>query len=413
MSLDVVFKKHGMLFTYTVINQSGAEQEGTIDAVSEDSAISTLQRNGYVITKIQPADQKKTILNLNITVFEHVPQKEIVILSRQLATLFGAQVSALRIFKLLGNEAENAMLKRVLLAVADDIQSGMPISKALSKHPDVFSSFYCNMVLAGEETGRLEEIFEHLATYIDRSYATTSKVKHALVYPAFIIATFITVFSLMLTFVIPQLTTLIVESGVDIPFYTQVVMSISDVFKNFGLLMFVGLGLLVFGFWRYAQTDSGIAYVDQLKLSTPLFGSLFRKLYLARIADNMSTMLTSGIAMVQALEITAAIVENVHFERIVNEAREDLKNGASIAQAFSAHPEMPAIMVQMIRVGEESGELSSILMTLSKFYSRELENAVDTMTGLIEPIMIIVLALGVGVLLASVLMPIYSITTAI
>lgn len=402
-----------MLFKYTVINQSGAEQEGTIDAVSEDSAISTLQRNGYVITRIEPADKKKNALNLNITVFEHVPQKDIVILSRQLATLFGAQVSALRIFKLLGNEAENPMLKRVLLTIADDIQSGMPISKALSKHPDAFSSFYCNMVLAGEETGRLEETFEHLAQYLDRSYAITSKAKHALVYPAFIIATFITVFTLMLTFVIPQLTTLIVEAGTDIPLYTQVVIAISNVFKDFGIFLFGGLAVVVLLFWRYTRTDGGIAYVDRLKLDTPLFGSLFRKLYLARIADNMSTMLTSGIAMVQALEITAAIVENVHFEKIINEAREDLKNGASIAQAFSAHPEIPAIMVQMIRVGEESGELSSILMTLSKFYSRELENAVDTITGLIEPIMIIVLALGVGVLLASVLLPIYSITTAI
>lgn len=402
-----------MLFKYTVINQSGAEQEGTIDAVSEDSAISTLQRNGYVITRIEPADKKKNALNLNITVFEHVPQKEVVILSRQLATLFGAQVSALRIFKLLGNEAENAMLKRVLTSVADDIQSGMPISKALANHPEVFSSFYCNMVLAGEETGRLEETFEHLAQYLDRSYAITSKAKHALVYPAFIIATFVTVFSLMLTFVIPQLTTMIVEAGTDIPLYTQVVMAISNVFRDYGVFMFAGLAFLLFVFWRYAHTANGLAYVDMLKLETPLFGSLFRKLYLSRITDNMSTMLTSGIAMVQALEITAAIVENVHYERIINEAREDLKNGASIAQAFSAHPEIPAIMVQMIRVGEESGELSSILMTLSKFYSRELENAVDTITGLIEPIMIIVLALGVGVLLASVLMPIYSITTAI
>ncbi len=401
-----------MLFKYTIINQSGVEQSGTIDAVSEDSAISTLQRSGYVITRIEPADKKKGFAK-NITWFEGVSQREVVILSRQLATLFGAQVSALRVFKMLGAESENPVVRRVLSSIADDIQGGMPISKALSRHPSVFSSFYCSMVLTGEETGRLEETFEHLAEYLDRTYAVTSKAKNALVYPAFIIGTFCIVFWLMLTFVIPQLTTLINESGADLPIYTRVVMEVSDVFKDYGVILFGVLALLVVGVWRYIRTPGGRLYVDELKLEAPLFGELFRKLYLSRIADNMSTMLSSGIAMVQALEITSAVVENARYEKVIRQARDDLKNGASIAQAFSSHPEIPTIMVQMIRVGEESGELSNILMTLSKFYSRELENTVDTITSLIEPIMIIMLALGVGVLLASVLLPIYSITTSI
>jgi type II secretory pathway component PulF len=401
-----------MLFKYTVINQSGAEQEGTIEAVSEDSAIATLQRNRYVITRIEPAD-KKSGWQTNITWFEGVSSRDIVILSRQLATLFGAQVSALRIFRLIGTEAENPVIRRVLTTVADDIQGGLPISKALSKHPTVFSPFYCNMVLAGEETGRLEQTFDHLADYLDRSYAVTSKAKHALVYPAFIIGTFLVVFVLMLTFVIPQLTSLIKDAGTDIPVYTKVVMAISDVFREYGFILFGFLALVAFGVFRYANTKAGQLYMDQMKLDLPLFGELYRKLYLSRIADNMSTMLSSGIAMVQALEITSAVVENSRFERVIEQAREDLKNGASIAQAFSSHPEIPAIMIQMIRVGEESGELSNILMTLSKFYSRELENTVDTITSLIEPIMIIALAGGVGVLLASVLLPIYSITTSI
>ncbi len=402
-----------MLFKYSVINQTGAEQAGTIDAVSEDSAITTLQRNGYVITRIESAE-KKSGLKANITWFEGVSQKEIVILSRQLATLFGAQVSALRIFKMLGSEAENPVVRRVLTTIADDIQGGMPISKALANHPTVFSAFYCNMVLAGEETGRLEQTFDHLAEYLDRTYAVTSKAKNALVYPGFIIGTFCVVFWLMLTFVIPQLATLIESSpGADLPIYTRVVMGLSGVFKEYGVVLFGMLALGVVGVWRYVKSPGGRLYVDELKLGLPLFGELYRKLYLSRITDNMSTMLTSGIAMVQALEITGAVVENARYEKVIQQAREDLKNGSSIAQAFSSHPEIPTIMVQMIRVGEESGELSNILMTLSKFYSRELENTVDTITGLIEPIMIILLAGGVGVLLASVLLPIYSITTSI
>lgn len=401
-----------MLFKYTVITQSGAEQQGTIDAVSEDSAITTLQRNGYVITQIQPAD-KKSGLSANITLFEHVSQKEVVILSRQMATLFEAQVSALRIFKLLGNESDNPVIRKTLNAVADDIQGGSSVSKALAKHPQVFSSFYCNMVLAGEETGRLSETFEHLASYLDRTYAVTSKAQHALVYPSFIIGTFITVMVLMLTFVIPQLTEMIVSSGVEIPIYTKIIMWISNLFTDYGIFLFFGLAGVMFAMWRYGKTNSGRAYFDHVKVSIPAIGNLYRKLYLARIADNLATMLGSGIAMVQAIEITGAVVENVHYEDALKQVREDIKNGSSVSQAFSAHPQIPTIMVAMMRVGEETGELSSILKTLAKFYSREVEQAVDTVVGLIEPAMIILLAGGVGVLLASVLMPIYSISTAV
>jgi len=400
-----------MLFKYSIINQAGQEQQGTIDASSEDSAIAALQRNGYVITKIGAAN-KKGVLNANITWFEHVSQKEVVILSRQLATLFTAQVSALRIFQLLGEESENPLVRSTLLKIADDIQGGMTVSKALAKHPKVFSSFYCNMVLAGEETGRLDETFEHLADYIDRTYKVTSKAQHALVYPAFIVATFVAVMSLMMAFVVPQLTEMIVNSGAEIPFYTKIVIAISNVFKDFGLFLFAGIALLIVLGWQYSRTKSGRAYFDELKINTPVLGNLYHKLYLSRIADNLSTMLGSGIAMVQAIEISAAIVENVVYEEALTQVREDVRNGSSVSQALGAHPQIPNIMVAMVRVGEETGELSSILKTLADFYSREVEQAVQTVIGLIEPAMIILLAGGVGTLLASILMPIYSISTS-
>jgi type II secretory pathway component PulF len=402
-----------MLFKYTVINQSGAEQQGTIETTSEDTAISTLQRGGFVITKIEPADKKGGLLG-NLTFFEHVSNKEIVILSRQIATLFHAQVSALRVFRLLGAESPNRVVQRVLLEVADDIQGGLSISKALAKHPQMFSSFYCNMVLAGEETGRLEQTFEHLAGYIDRSYAVTSKAQHALVYPAFIIATFIGVMVLMMIKVIPQLTGMIKEAeGIEIPIYTKIVMAISDMFVQYGLFLFVGFAAAIAAGWQYAKTPAGRRYFDQMKVEIPAIGSLYKKLYLARMADNLSTMLSSGIAMVQALEITAAVVENVHYEEALLRARDEIKNGASISKALSGYEQIPTIMIQMVRVGEETGELSTILDTLAKFYEREVDQQVDTVLGLIEPAMIILLAGGVGVLIASVLVPILSITMSI
>jgi type IV pilus assembly protein PilC len=402
-----------MLYKYTVINQSGAEQQGTIETTSEDTAITTLQRGGFVITKIEPAEKKGGLFG-NISYFEHVSNKDVVILSRQMATLFHAQVSALRIFRLLGTENSNPVIQRVLLEVADDIQGGLSISKSLAKHPQLFSSFYCNMVLAGEETGRLEQTFEHLATYLDRSYAVTSKAQHALVYPAFIIATFIGVMILMMTFVIPKLTEIITQSeGVELPFYTKIVMGISDLFVNYGLFIVAALVATVVVGWQYAKTPAGRRYFDQMKLEVPAIGSLYQKLYLARMADNLSTMLSSGIAMVQAIEITAAVVENVMYEEALLRARDEIKNGASISKALGSYDQIPAIMVQMVRVGEETGELGTILETLAKFYSREVDTQVDTVIGLIEPAMILMLAGGVGVLVASVLVPIYSITMSI
>ena len=398
-----------MLFKYKALDKTGAEQEGTIETVNEDTAIAALQRNGLVITNVEPAD-KKDIFHGDITLFEHVSAKEIVILSRQLATLFEAQVTALRVFRLLGSEASNPLVRTALSQIAEDIQSGTTISKAMAKHPKLFSSFYCNMVLAGEETGRLEETFNHLAEYIDRSYAVTSKAQHALIYPAFIVFTFVTVMVLMLTFVIPQLAEMLKEAGAEIPIYTKVVLFISDVFVNYGLLLVLFLVGLIVALWRYGKTPVGRNYYDRIKLDVPFVGGLYQKLFLARLSDNLATMLASGIAMVQAIEITSAVVENVHYEKSLLEARDAIKNGASISKAFSKHDEIPAIMIQMMRVGEETGELSSILQTLSKFYTREVENTVDTLIGLLEPIMIICLAGGVGVLVASVIMPIYQVT---
>ena len=401
-----------MLFEYKVLDQSGNEREGSIDAVSEDVAISSLQRKGFIIVKIRNAE-KKDMLSIGNYTWERITNKEIVILSRQIATLFEAQVSALRVFRLLGSEAQNPAINRILTQVSDDLQGGSSISKALAKHPKIFSSFYVNMVLAGEETGRLDQTFKYLAEYMDRTYQVTSKAQHALVYPAFVIATFIIVMVLMLTLVIPRLTSIITDSGAELPIYTKIIVGLSDLFRNYGIVIFGVLAALVVAAWRYSSTPNGRKYFDTLKVETPAIGSLYRKLYLSRIADNLSTMLTSGIAMAQAIEITAAVVENVHYEEALLTARDAIKNGASVSKAFAEHEQIPPIMVQMIRVGEETGELGNILKTLSVFYQREVEQAVDTLVGLIEPMMIILLGGGVGTLIAAVLMPIYSVTMSI
>ncbi len=399
------------LFVYKAIDKDGQEKSGTVEAVNQDVAIGSLQRRGFIISSISEANQKGGLLNRNLTFLERVTNKDIVILSRQLSTLFSAQVSALRIFRLLGAETENPKLARNLNDIAESLQGGNLISSSMEKHKDVFSSFYVSMVKAGEETGKLDETFVFLADYLDRTYAVTQKAKNALIYPAFIVFTFISVMVLMLTMVIPRISQILVESGQEIPTYTKVVIAMSDILVNYGIFIAMGLVVSVFAFIRFVKTEAGKIAFDGIKLEIPYLGNLYSKLYLSRIADNLNTMLASGIAMIKALELTRDVVDNRIFLQAIEESLEDVKGGQPVSVAFEKHEQFPNILIQMMRVGEETGNLGEILATLAKFYQREVTNAVDTLVDLIEPVMIIMLAVGVGTLLASVLVPIYNISS--
>ena len=402
-----------MLFSYKAIDVNNQPREGTVEAKNMESAIETVQARGYTIIAVEPINEKKSILDLEITWFNRVSNKEVVILSRQLATLFEAQVSALRVFRLLSTESENEELGRVLTAIAEDLQGGSTISRALANHPNVFSSFYVSMVRAGEEAGTLEQTFMYLADYLDRMYDVVSKARNALIYPAFVIGIFIVVMTLMLTLVIPRISDVIKSVNQDLPIYTKIILGLSDIATQFIGLIVVLLGVMGIVFWQFARTEAGKRVIDEFKLSIPYIGALYEKLYLTRICDNLSTMLQSGISMVHALEVTAEVVDNKVYREIIENTIIEVKGGRSFADSISEYPEIPGILAQMSKVGEETGKLGDILTTLSTFYRREVNNAVDTLINLIEPLMIVLLGLGVGVLLAAVLIPIYNITSSI
>lgn len=402
-----------MLFSYKAIDQNNASREGTVEATNIDAAISTIQKRGYTVISVEPMEEKTPFYNVEIEWFHRISNKEIVILSRQLATLFDAQVSALRIFRLLAAETDNPQLRNVLTSISDDLQAGSSISRALSSHPDVFSSFYVNMVRAGEEAGSLEKSFNYLADYLDRSYQIMTKARNALIYPAFVVGVFVLVMGLMLTLVIPRISQILTDSGQELPIYTKIVIGISNVVSNYIGIILVLLALGGVFLWRFARTDVGARTIDELKISIPYIGDLYRKLYLTRICDNLATMLASGISMVQALEVTAEVVDNRVYQEIVQNALIEVKGGRSFADSIGEYPEIPGVLSQMAKVGEETGNLADILETLATFYQREVNNAVDTLIGLIEPAMIVLLGLGVGTLLASVLMPIYNLTSSI
>lgn len=399
-----------MLYKYKALEASGAEKAGSIEAVSLEVAIDSLQKRGLIIASIDPADKDTWLSRLSLG--EKVKSKDIVILSRQISTLFNASVSALKIFSLLSTEVENKHLRRSMVEITDDLQAGSSISKALAKHPDVFSDFYVNMVKSGEETGKLNETFEYLADHMDRSYEVVSKARNALIYPAFVIGVFFIVMVLMFTVIIPKISVILLDSGQEVPFYTAIVFAISNFFINYGLILVAALLVLGYFAVRYIRTDEGAEAFARFKLTVPYIGGLYRKLYLSVIADNLSTMILSGIPMVRAMEVTASVVGNKVYRDLLEESATAVKNGNSVSQSLSQYEDVPPILVQMVKVGEESGELGDILKTMARFYQREVVNAVDTLVGLIEPVMIVALGLGVGVLLASVLIPIYNIANS-
>ncbi len=397
------------VYTYTALDQDGNKREGSIDAVTMDVAIAALQRRGLIISQIDEPAKKKG-LSMNISFFNGIKNADVVMLSRQITTLFEAQVSALRAFRLLAAEARTPLLGDKLTQIATDIQSGASISTALGKQPDMFSPFYVNMVRAGEESGKLDETFAFLADYLDRNYEITQKARNALIYPAFVFGTFIVVMTLMLALVIPHLANMLDEVGQEVPLYTKVVIALSEFVRGYILLIIIALAGVGVFMVRYSSTTVGRIMISKARLQIPVIGDIYRKIFLSRISDNLSTMLKSGIQVLRGLEITSSVVEDSTYEAVLKATADDVKGGLPVSEALRKHPEIPGIVVAMVKIGEETGNMGQILETMARFYRREVNNAVDTMVDLIEPVMIVALALGVAILLASVLVPIYNIS---
>lgn len=400
-----------MLFSYKAIDRNGQQRLGEIEAQSRDLAIASLQGRDLIVVEVSTRQKKSLLASFRFS--DKVGLKDIVIMSRQLSTLFEAQVSVVKAFNLLADTTKSEGLKAAMLAVSQDLQAGISIEKAMGKHPKIFSDFYVGMVRTGSESGKLRETFAYLADYLERQYELKSKVGNALIYPSFILVTFIGVMVLVLTMIIPNLAGIIRESGQELPFQTRIIFGLSDFILEFGwlmLILIIGGGIAL---WRYARAAAGGAQLDRLKLKAPYFGNLYRKMYLTRIADNLNTMLSAGIPVVKALEITGGVVGNEIYRNILLDSANEVKAGNFISTAFERYEEMPSVMVQMMKIGEESGSIGVVLETLTRFYKREVDNAVDTLIGLIEPAMIIMLAVGVGILLTSVLSPMYNLANTI
>lgn len=399
-----------MRFDYEARTKQGQLQSGAIEASSREAAIDILQRHDLIILKLR-TETETPILAKRIKFFEKVKNKDMVVFSRQLSTLFGARVPLVESLQILAGQTTSHYFQSIILDLAKELQGGMALSQAMSKYPKVFSGFYISMIKSGEVSGKLEEIFDYLAESMERQYTLSSKVFNALIYPAIVLVVFILIIIGMFVFVLPKLKAIIAESGQELPLATQVVFGISDFMVNYGLWILPVVLVLAIWLGRYIfSTEEGKLFLDRSKLKMPIFGILFQKIALARFSDSLSTLVAGGLPIVQAIEITSDVVNNLEYKNILLKTADQVRNGFTISSILKMYPDVvPPMVSQMLFVGEETGKLEGILRRIAKFYSDETSRTLDTLVTLIEPLMVVFLSGFVFILIAAVLIPFYNI----
>jgi type IV pilus assembly protein PilC len=402
-----------MKFNYQARTKEGETQTGVVEAGSREAAIETLQRHDLVVIFLEELSEAP-IYTRSLKFLQRIKPKEITIFYRQLAILFEANVSPLDALRILAEQTSNQLFKDLIFEIEEDVRGGETLSHALSKKPKVFSPFYVNVVKAGEATGKLHEVLRYLADHAEREYNLTFKVKGAFTYPIAIFVLFALVGTLMMIFVVPQLTSMLEELGTELPITTKILIAASDFMKSFWWLLAIVLVGGAVGFMKGVKTEKGRRIIDVLKLKIPVFKGLFQKIYLARFSENFKTLLVGGIPILKALDISSTVIGNSVYEQIIQEAKERVRVGKTIASALSGYPKQFTPMItQMVAVGEKTAALEPILDKVALFYQQEVDRMVSNMTQLIEPFMILILGGAVGFLVSSILMPIYNIGSSL
>ena len=388
-------------------------QTGVVEALSRNSAIETLQSRGFVILDLR-VNKAGSVFSLNFKLFQRVKMKDLTNFSRQLSTLVSAQVPLLASLQSLSKQMENEYFRDIIFEVSGDIEGGTVLSKALARHPKVFTNFFVNMVKSGEASGSLESSLNYLADYLEKQYYLNAKVRGALTYPIFIMAAFLVIAVLVMILVVPKLTSFLEESGQELPAMTKVIVAVSAFLVNWWwLLLLIVVGAFSYISYSIKNSPSARYQWDALKIKIPIFGKkVFQKIYVTRIADNLSTLIQGGLSILQALQVTSEVVGNTVYQKIVSEAKEEVRVGSTLSNAFAKHKEIPAMVTQMISTGEQTGSLDIILKKLGQFYNKEIDNTVATMSQLIEPFLILLIGGGVAFLMMAVMMPIYNVANS-
>lgn len=404
-----------MKFLYTAKTQKGEIQTGVIEAGSREGAITTLQGFGLVILQVRE-EKARPFYERFIVGFRRVSARDLSVFTRQLSTLLVAEVPLISALRTMFQQTRNTYLKEAVFDVLSDVETGASLSQAFSRHESVFSQFFVQMVRSAEVTGRLQEVFAYLADYLETQAMINAKIRSAMIYPAFVLALFAVVFAVMVLIVIPQLRQVFIEGGLEIaalPFVTRVLFGAGDFMRVYGIPVVVTLVAAVLAARSYLRTAEGKTMVDLVVLRLPIFGDIARKIYLARFSETTSVMIKGDIPVAQALEIAGDVVGNVLYRNLVFEAAEAVRRGEFISQALSrSEREFPALVTQMIAIGEQTGRLDELMHRVGEFYSQEVERMLANATELIQPVLIVVLGVFVGLLIGAIILPIHQLAQA-
>ncbi len=398
------------LFAYRAKDQQGVVKQGVVEANSLVAASEILHTHGLTVISLEP-EEESFELQKYLPFFRGVSRKELVLFSRQLSTLMNAKVPIVEALDILQGQVTSHELKRVVSEIMEDIEGGKSFSESISRFSHIFSHLYVSMVKSGEISGTMDSALLYLADQQERDYDLISKIRGAMTYPVFIVGAIFIVGGLMFVFVLPQMISVLREAGAALPLSTRILIFLTEALQKYWGLLLIGLVGLLVGFEVYIRTAGGRLIWDAFKFRVPIMGKLLKNIYMDRFSRNLSTLVNGGIPIVQALQTVAQVVGNKVYYQIIMDAAAEVETGKSIGTVFAERQEMPRIVTQMIRVGEQTGSLGDILGKLAHFYDKEVENQLATLTTLLEPIIMILLGGAVAVMVAGILLPIYNLAS--
>ncbi|EAR21820.1 type II secretion system F family protein [Nitrococcus mobilis] len=393
-------------FTWEGVDRNGRKLTGSSRAENATKLRTNLRQQGIAAQKIR---RKSTLLSLG-----QGPRKkkitpgDIAVLTRQLSTMLNSGVPLVQAFDIIGRGHENPSMQKLVLSIKEDVEAGIGLSDALRKHPLYFDELVCNLVAAGEQAGVLDTLLDKIATYKEKTESIKKKIKKALFYPTAVLVVAFIVTAILLIFVVPQFEELFRGFGADLPAFTVLVIQLSDAFQQYWWLILAGLGAATTAFAQAHKRSLRVAYaVDRVSLRIPIIGAILRKAALARFARTLSTMFAAGVPLVDALESVAGATGNRVYGQAVRAMREEVTAGQPLQWAASRTELFPHMMVQMIAIGEEAGSLDAMLAKVADFYEEEVDNAIDSLSSLLEPLIMAILGILVGGLVIAMYLPIF------
>jgi len=395
------------IFKYKSSDQDGKPIGGLIEAVNEKMAAEVLQEKGLSIISLEKQAEVRKSIDI-MALLNRVKMKDIVVFSRQFSVMVSANVSLVQALRILVEQTENVTLKMIVSEVADEVDSGSRLSDALGKRPKVFSNFYVNVIRSGETSGKLDEVLNYLADEMEKDYDMMSKIKGAMIYPIFVFFGLGAVGVVMMVFVVPKLTAILTETGAALPIATRILIGISKALSSYWWIILIVIGGLAAGIRFYLNKPGGRRQFDLLKLKLPVFGKLFQRIYLVRFTRSMNTLIIGGVTITKSLKIASEVVGNEIYKELIQKTGEAVEDGGPISSVFIESKEIPKMVSQMMSIGEKTGKLDIILGRVTDFYSREINNIVANLMTLMEPLIMVVMGVAVGLMVAAIILPMYN-----